>query len=591
MLLKRFLSKGDGMKIRLKIFFAFMAMFIFSSNVFAIPWWKTLTQKVIKTVVPKAGGKIHVGDAFFRQGIYYFVTHYSLYKGGEHYQKKIDGYIQEGKGDRFVAGVDRFRNRIYLANQEDGAPLMIDVGNVKIMGTLSGTLGEVSLVGLLQFLWGEGDKENALKILTALVEDADGMQVNILTSNYAQFLHGARTVLHYVFDQLPTELKNGEGVSFKVAFSNLIKSKFAAIQPTKYDVSSLPLIDLQALKEIKELGTLIEKYGEWISREQIQFLTPAVMKEILSPQAFVSLIQYQKMNFSREQMWTLVEMNVGGGAGAENVAAAKESLKNYMMQNRIPFPPSARPVAIKRVPVQKIAHPVLQKPAIQAEIYPSRVPAQKPIVVPPVKQLTPNEKLFEAIEEHHMFGIGPIERALKEGASVNAKNNLGDAPLVYAIFEGNVHLVEFLLSKGANKNIKRKDGTTPIEVARWFGGHNAHEIIRILEGKPPVKEVHHKKHHHEHWGPRPYPPGFRHGYHEERAEPKETAQQKEEERIREERANLAREERQFKEERMRRAPGSGGSGEVRTGFGSEPMLGGPGTTTPRSYEGGGGGEF
>eukprot|EP01104_Vermistella_antarctica_P014683 TRINITY_DN4674_c0_g1_i1.p1 TRINITY_DN4674_c0_g1~~TRINITY_DN4674_c0_g1_i1.p1 ORF type:complete len:121 (-),score=41.23 TRINITY_DN4674_c0_g1_i1:244-606(-) len=54
---------------------------------------------------------------------------------------------------------------------------------------------------------------------------------------------------------------------------------------------------------------------------------------------------------------------------------------------------------------------------------------------------------------------------VSKGANVNAKNNFGITPLLAATYESHTSCVKFLLSKGADKAVKGPDGLTAKEAA------------------------------------------------------------------------------------------------------------------------------
>jgi len=85
---------------------------------------------------------------------------------------------------------------------------------------------------------------------------------------------------------------------------------------------------------------------------------------------------------------------------------------------------------------------------------------------PPAK-ITPLSELQRAIEKGD---ISKIQELFDKGVSVNARENEKDwTPLMLAIEYDKVNVAEFLISKGANINLGRKDGWTPIIMASVRG--------------------------------------------------------------------------------------------------------------------------
>ena len=62
---------------------------------------------------------------------------------------------------------------------------------------------------------------------------------------------------------------------------------------------------------------------------------------------------------------------------------------------------------------------------------------------------------------------------VSKGANIEAKDAFGITPLLAAVYEGHDNAVRFLVSKGANKNVKGPDGMTPLEAAEK-------ESIRVI---------------------------------------------------------------------------------------------------------------
>ena len=74
--------------------------------------------------------------------------------------------------------------------------------------------------------------------------------------------------------------------------------------------------------------------------------------------------------------------------------------------------------------------------------------------------------------------IEGIQRYLDSGVSVDKQGFITrEAALHLASRAGHLHVVKFLVEKGANMNIKNKGGANPIHIATW---DNHEEIVRFL---------------------------------------------------------------------------------------------------------------
>jgi Ankyrin repeats (3 copies) len=72
-----------------------------------------------------------------------------------------------------------------------------------------------------------------------------------------------------------------------------------------------------------------------------------------------------------------------------------------------------------------------------------------------------------------------VERLLDQGATLDARDDLGRTPLMLATLNGQIETVRLLLSRGANPNIADNEGRTALQQAQ-----TAHldEISRLLRG-------------------------------------------------------------------------------------------------------------
>ncbi|MGB3616168.1 MAG: ankyrin repeat domain-containing protein [Elainellaceae cyanobacterium] len=70
-----------------------------------------------------------------------------------------------------------------------------------------------------------------------------------------------------------------------------------------------------------------------------------------------------------------------------------------------------------------------------------------------------DRRLLEAVEFDSLEEVGDV---LKSGASLAAKDDIGESPLHLAVRRGDPRIVELLLDAGAEVNAKSQDGSTPL---------------------------------------------------------------------------------------------------------------------------------
>lgn len=78
------------------------------------------------------------------------------------------------------------------------------------------------------------------------------------------------------------------------------------------------------------------------------------------------------------------------------------------------------------------------------------------------------------------------EELVKSGADVNAKDNEGKTPIMFAVYNNqNAELVEYLLQKGADISVAvakgKFAGLYPLDLARLADHPNRDKYIRLLE--------------------------------------------------------------------------------------------------------------
>ena len=90
-----------------------------------------------------------------------------------------------------------------------------------------------------------------------------------------------------------------------------------------------------------------------------------------------------------------------------------------------------------------------------------------------------NKTLVDLIEKKS--SIQDIQKAIEQGADINARDEKGIDALVYAIVHGHVEIVKLLVEQGADVNSKNRDKETALMYAAHFATHKKHvEIVKLL---------------------------------------------------------------------------------------------------------------
>ena len=92
-----------------------------------------------------------------------------------------------------------------------------------------------------------------------------------------------------------------------------------------------------------------------------------------------------------------------------------------------------------------------------------------------VTQEDRNRRLIQAVESGD-YRLAEIEIFL--GADVNAKEDVGQTPLMCAVWERHSNIVELLIEKGADVNAKDDVATTVLEMAEARGNEKIIEMLR-----------------------------------------------------------------------------------------------------------------
>jgi hypothetical protein len=92
--------------------------------------------------------------------------------------------------------------------------------------------------------------------------------------------------------------------------------------------------------------------------------------------------------------------------------------------------------------------------------------------------------LHQAVRDHD---IKEINRLLAEGEGINDKDWLGYTPLHWAVYFGYADLIELLISKGADPNIRSDTGRYALEIAHAIAYPELEALLRKLGAKEPPR--------------------------------------------------------------------------------------------------------
>ena len=75
--------------------------------------------------------------------------------------------------------------------------------------------------------------------------------------------------------------------------------------------------------------------------------------------------------------------------------------------------------------------------------------------------------------------IDDLKRLVKEGADINAQDELGRSALIIAMDQdyANPDWLEFLIASGINVNLQNKDGDTALDLARYNSNQEAIDLL------------------------------------------------------------------------------------------------------------------
>ncbi|PJZ46995.1 ankyrin repeat domain-containing protein [Leptospira brenneri] len=85
-------------------------------------------------------------------------------------------------------------------------------------------------------------------------------------------------------------------------------------------------------------------------------------------------------------------------------------------------------------------------------------------------------RLFLAVEKGN---LELVKELLSEGVSINAKDSLGNSPLIKAADEEELVIAKFLIQRGANVNLRNLTGETAIYRAVYRGNL---DLVKLLVG-------------------------------------------------------------------------------------------------------------
>ena len=97
-------------------------------------------------------------------------------------------------------------------------------------------------------------------------------------------------------------------------------------------------------------------------------------------------------------------------------------------------------------------------------------------------QATPaqDQELIDAAEDGD---LAMVEALLSAGADVDAKNAAGVTALIYAAYYGHTEVIEVLITAGADVNAKANNGATALMIAEAMGHTDIVEILKAAGAK------------------------------------------------------------------------------------------------------------
>jgi len=100
-----------------------------------------------------------------------------------------------------------------------------------------------------------------------------------------------------------------------------------------------------------------------------------------------------------------------------------------------------------------------------------------------------NDRLLKAAEEGDVVAI---EQAIKEGANIDARDDINNTPLCNAAYHGHTNAIKALLKAGANVNVPGSTKYTALHTAAYHGHIDA--IIALLDAGAKVDSRNEYKH-------------------------------------------------------------------------------------------------
>jgi len=106
-------------------------------------------------------------------------------------------------------------------------------------------------------------------------------------------------------------------------------------------------------------------------------------------------------------------------------------------------------------------------------------PKSKEDIIRGLNNLTQKEKDIKLIDACIESKQDLVKLLIELGADVNAKNDVGDTPLIWASYNGDKELVKLLIKVGANINAKNKYEKNALYYARINNHKDLVKLFRI----------------------------------------------------------------------------------------------------------------